>query len=177
MAKICFIIIIFNLNICFSQTKSEIDSLLIEISKIEYSKNISKSEQAKKIIIFGENSLPILAEFFTDSTLTNVTSNCQGRNLSKAELAIIMADQVEFMPAFTLTSIQNCTLESCENDPNYPNFIEYYLGAIKNNGFTKFKTKYIAWLSDNERKRWRNMFKSKKQIKSEKRKKRKENRK
>ena len=69
-----FLIIILNLNLSFSQTKSEIDSLLNGISETENSKEITETEQAKKIIAFGENSLTTLAEFFTDSTLSETSS-------------------------------------------------------------------------------------------------------
>ena len=72
MKKIGLILltILLNFNLSFSQTESEIDLLLNGISETESSKEITKTEQAKKIIAFGENSLTTLAEFFTDSTLS-----------------------------------------------------------------------------------------------------------
>ncbi|MBU3012187.1 hypothetical protein KO506_12290 [Polaribacter vadi] len=145
MKKIRLIIIIsiLNLNFGFSQTKSEIDLLLNGISETENSKEITKTKQAKKIIAFGENSLKILSEFFTDSSLTKIKSECQKRNLTKGELAIIVADRIENMPYFQLTGIQNCLLEFCEGNPN---LIEYYLPSIKDLGIEKFKKKYVEWL-------------------------------
>tara|TARA_Y100000815_G_scaffold273595_1_gene305256 strand:- start:218 stop:652 length:435 start_codon:yes stop_codon:yes gene_type:complete len=136
-----FLIIFVNLNLAFSQTKSEIDSLLNGISTIENSKEISKTEQARKIISFEQNSLTTLAIFFTDSTMTKVKSECQERNLTKGEIAIIMADQVEFMPYGTLTGIQNCLLTFCENNPN---LVEYYLWAIKRDGVENFQKNILT---------------------------------
>ncbi|AFM04731.1 hypothetical protein Fleli_2359 [Bernardetia litoralis DSM 6794] len=171
-----FLIIILNLNLSFSQTKSEIDSLLNGISETENSKEITKSEQAKKIIAFGENSLTTLAEFFTDSTETKVKSECQERNLTKGEIAIIMADQIEFMPYGTLTGIQNCLLTFCKNNPN---LVEYYFWAIKRDGVQNFQKKYIDWLKSDEHKKYTPLFvrKTEKEIeKQEKKKARKEKR-
>ncbi|MDO5970863.1 hypothetical protein Q4Q35_13700 [Flavivirga aquimarina] len=172
-----FLIIALNLNLSFSQTKSEIGSLLNGISETENSKEITKTEQAKKIIAFGENSLTTLAEFFTDSTLTKVKSECQERNLTKGEIAIIIADQIEFMPYLTLTGIQNCLLTFCENNPN---LVEYYFDAIKRDGVENFQKKYIDWLKSEEHEKYMPLFvrKSEKEIeKQEKKKARKEKRK
>jgi hypothetical protein len=157
MKKIRLIIIIsiLNLNFGLAQTESELDTLLNGIAKTENSKGITKTEQAEKIITYGEKSLLILAKFFTDQTLTNVKSECQERNLTKGEIAIIMADQIQRMPYAKLTGIQNCLLTFCENNPN---LIEYYLWAIKRDGTEKFQEKYrdwIAWtkLSDKEKRK------------------------
>ena len=157
MKKTRFIILIsiLNLNLGLAQTVSEIDSLLIGIAETENSKRINKTWQAEKIIAFGENSLLILAEFFTDQTLTKVKSECQERNLTKGEIAIIMADHIQRMPYFKLTGIQNCLLTYCENNPNR---VEYYLWANKRDEIEKFKEKYKAWiawtkLSDKEKRK------------------------
>ncbi|WP_299892522.1 hypothetical protein [uncultured Lacinutrix sp.] len=171
-----FLIIVLNLNLSFSQTKSEIDSLLNGISETENSIGITKTEQAKKIIAFGENSLIILAEFFTDSTLTKVKSECQKRILTKGEIAIIIADRIEGMPYFTITGIQNCTMTFCENNPN---LIEYYLWDSKKNETEKFKEKYLVWLESDDRIDWTPLldYKSKKVRKKEIRKRKREKKK
>ena len=101
-----FLTILLNLNLSFSQTESEIESLLKGISKTENSIGIVKTKQAEKIMTFGEKSLPILAEFFTDSTLTEIKSECHNRNLTKGELAIIIAVRIEGMPFALLTGVQ-----------------------------------------------------------------------
>ena len=167
MKKIGLILltILLNLNLSFSQTESEIDLLLNGISETENSKEITKTEQAKKIIAFGENSLKTLAEFFTDSTLTKVKSECQERNLTKGEIAIIMADRIEGMPYFIVTGVQNCTMEFCENNPN---LIEYYLPWIEKDGGKSFQEKYINWLASYERKSKSERRKEKRKLKKEK---------
>ncbi len=139
-----FLTLLLNLNLSYSQTESEIDLLLIGIAETENSKGIIKTEQAEKIIAFGEKSLPILADFFTDSTLTKVKSECHERNLTKGEIAIIMADQIDRMPYALLTGVQNCLLEFCKDNSN---LIEYYLPWVNRDGFLNFKEKYISWLS------------------------------
>jgi len=150
--KIALLLVIFlKVTSSFSQTKSEINSLLNEISKTENSKEITNTERAKKVISFGESSLSMLAEFFNDSTSTTVTSTCQERNLTKGEIAIIMADRIEEIPYATITGVQNCLLTFCNENPN---LIEYYLWAIQDNGVENFKKKYLEWLESEERMEW-----------------------
>ncbi|AEH02726.1 hypothetical protein [Lacinutrix sp. 5H-3-7-4] len=139
-----FLTLFLNLNLSYSQTKSEIDSLLTGIAETENSKGIIKTEQAEKIKEFGEKSLIVLAEFFTDSTLTKVKSDCHNRNLTKGEIAIIIADRIEGIPYFTVFRIQNCTLTFCENNPNR---VEYYLGV--NNEI--IQERYMEWLYSKDR--------------------------
>jgi hypothetical protein len=67
MNKAIVILLIFNFRFGFSQTKSEICSLLIEISKTGNSTEIVKATQTRKILKYGENVLPILSDFFTDT--------------------------------------------------------------------------------------------------------------
>ncbi|MCK8482298.1 hypothetical protein [Psychroserpens algicola] len=142
------LILLLNLNLGYSQTESEIDSLLIGIAETENSKEIIKTVQAEKIRAFGENSLIILAEFFTDTTLTKVKSECHNRNLTKGEIAIIMADRIESMPYFTVTRIQNCTLTFCKNNPNR---IEYYFSINNYLNNKVFKERYVEWLFSEDR--------------------------
>ncbi len=167
MKKVTFIFLtlLLNLNLSFSQTESEIDSLLNGIAKTENSIGIVKTKQTERIMAFGEKSLPILAEFFTDSTLTEIKSECNKRNLTKGELAIIIADRIEGMPFALLTGVQNCLMEFCENNPN---LIEYYLPWIKKDGGKSFKEKYINWLASYDRKSKSERRKEKRKLKREK---------
>jgi hypothetical protein len=146
MNKVALIILTatISINLSFSQTESDINSLLNAIAVTKNSKGIIKTEQAIKLIDFGEKTLINLAEFFTESTLTKVKSECQERNLTKGEIAIIIADHIQNMPYALLTGIQNCLFTFCKDNPNW---IEYYLWAIKRDGVEKFKEKYIDWLS------------------------------
>ena len=151
MRKLHLIILIFIFNFGFSQTKTEIDSLLNQIAKNKDSKEITITDEGKNFINFGWKSLPIISEFFFDQTETNVKSECLGRNLTKGEVAIIMADRIEGMPYARVTGIQNCTLTFCEKNIN---LIEYYLPYIQRDGIEKFQTKYKEWLASDDRKEW-----------------------
>ena len=155
-------------NFGFSQSKSEIENLLNGISKIENSKEITKTEQAQKLIKYSWRILPTLAEFFTDQTPTNIKSECQDRILKKGELAIILADRIEGMPYLKLTGMQNCILTFCDKNPN---LVEYYLPAIVAQGMPEFKEKYNEWLASDERIDWTPMlnYNSKKELRKIKR--------
>ena len=145
------IIVVLISSFVFSQSKSEIENLLDGIAKIENSKEITKTEQAEKLIEYGWRILPTLAEFFTDQTLTEIKSECNNRILNKGEIAIIMADRIEGMPYARVTGIQNCTLTFCEKNAN---LIEYYLPFIERDGIKIFQEKYIEWLASNDRIEW-----------------------
>jgi hypothetical protein len=163
MRKTHLIILFFTFNFGFSQTKTEMNLLLNEIAETKDSKEITKTEQGRKLIEYGWKLLPILAEFFTDQTETNVKSECIERNLTKGEIAIIIADQIEMMPYATVTGVQNCLLTFCEKNIN---LIEYYFPYIKRDGIEKFQRKYNQWLVSSERNEWEpflnNKFKEKK---------------
>ncbi len=147
--------LILSFNLSFSQTKTEIDSLLEVIGKTKQSKFIVETSETKQIMTYKETVLSILADFFTDSTLVNTNSICNNRILTKGELALIIADRIEPMPYFTLTGIQNCLLTFCENNPN---LIEYYLDFIRRDGKKNFQLKYSNWLMSDERKDWTPLF-------------------
>lgn len=148
MKKIIILLFIFNVSFVFSQTKSEIEALVITIAKVENSKEISTTEETKNILLYGKKALPILSRFFTDREITNVYSDCAKRMLSKGEIAIIIADHIQRMPYFQLTGIQNCTLSHCEKNPN---LVEYYFQFITEEKLSSFKNKYDEWLSKNQK--------------------------
>jgi hypothetical protein len=149
MKNILLLVLIFSFNLGISQTKTEIDSLLDEIAKTNDSKGINKTEPAKKIIEYKTKLLPTLADFFTDQTITNVKSECIGRNLTKGEIAIIIADRIEpIIVNYIGFYYQNCLMNSCENNTN---FVEYYLPFIQSVDTEKFQKKYKVWLLSDER--------------------------
>lgn len=147
-----FTFIILNLSLFSAQTKEEFNKLINEIS-VDNSINIITTKESKQIISYGEKSLTLLAEFFTDETLTNVKSDCLERNLTKGEIAIILADGMQRMPYARLTGTQNCLLEFCKNNPN---LIEYYFPFIQKNNAKLFTKKYRDWLKST-----RNLYKLK----------------
>lgn len=140
-----------NSHFGFSQTSADINSLLDKISEIGNSREIAKSKEAEKIINYGEKALPILADIFTNPEPTKIFSECNNRNLTKGEIAIIIADRIQGMPYNKLTGIENCLLTFCERNLN---LIEYYLDAIERNGISDFQQKYKVWLESEERKEW-----------------------
>lgn len=147
MKKIILVLFILNFNFIFSQTKSEIEALIITIARTENSKEIAKTGEIKKILLYGKKALPILSGFFTDREITNVYSDCAKRKLSKGEIAIIIADHIRRMPYFQLTGIQNCTLSHCEKNPN---LIEYYFQFMTDEKLKGFKNKYDEWLAKSQ---------------------------
>jgi len=135
-----------------AQTQNDIAALLAKLSG--QSELITKDSSVVKLLDNGEKALPMLSKQFIDSTKSNVFSKCTGRYLTRGELAIILADRIEGMPYFTLTGLENCTLESCDNNPN---FVEYYLEFIRFRGMTKvFQKRYDEWLTSSDRKKYRN---------------------
>ena len=132
------------------QVKDELESTLTNL--YGESENIIKDNAVKNLLSAGTKLLPVLSTRFTDNTISKVYSTCAGRYLTRGELAIIVADHIEGMPYFQLTGLQNCTLESC---PNNPNFVEYYLEFLRFRGMYKvFQKKYEEWLQSADRKKW-----------------------
>jgi hypothetical protein len=132
-----------------AQVQSDINALLIGLSG--QSENITKDTSVIKLISKGEKLLPALSKKFTDSTKSLVFSKCASRFLTRGEIAIIIADHIEGMPYFTLTGLQNCTLDMCKDNPN---FVEYYLDFIKLRGMTAtFQKRYNEWLNSSDRKK------------------------
>lgn len=138
-------------SLSYGQTQFKIDSLLTALYDIENSKELSKRPEGKLIISYGDKVLPMLTAYFTDTTLTEIKSDCQSLNLTKGEVAIILADRIEFMPYAKLTNIQNCLLEFCKDNPN---LIEYYLYAIRRDNVKEFQDRYNKWLTSKDRKKW-----------------------
>jgi hypothetical protein len=142
--KIIILLLIISTNICFSRTRSDIDTLLNSITTTN-SKRINTTIAAKKIIAKGTSILSTLSTFFTDASPTKIYSECHNRTLTKGEVAIIIADKIKRMPYFEMTGIQNCTLTFCDNNPN---LIEYYFSYIDIN---EFQSRYNQWLKSEEK--------------------------
>lgn len=133
-----------------TDTLKILDSLLLPLYNINNSKNISKTRQGKKIIRYGKKVLPALSQYFTDTALTKIKSDCHNFYLNKGEVAIILADKIEGMPYMYLTHIQNCTMEFCKGNSN---LIEFYFGAIRRDNVKFFQERYIQWLISDDRKK------------------------
>lgn len=117
------------------------DKVEHELNKILQVKNSKDIRHSSNLFIlqkeYGKKSLVYLAKFFDIPTITKVYSDCHKRFLTKGEVAIIIADQIERMPYFELTGIQNCTLTYCDDNSN---LIEYYFDYLKS--YNEFQLKY-----------------------------------
>lgn len=142
------IVLIVYVNFAYCQSKSEIEDLLIEVSKVPDSKDIIKNQSALKISDYHDEALNILPDFFTDDTKTNVYSKCLKRKLTKGELAIILCDRIEIIPYFELINMRNFALSFCKDNPN---FVEPYLDIIKKQSVKKFQERYVQWINSEER--------------------------
>ncbi len=134
-----------------AQSVEQIESLVdVIIIKTDSSQLIAENSNSKIILNYSQKAIPILVEFFSNQEITKIYSDCQKRYLNKGEVAIILADQIESMPYYTVTMIQNCTFSFCENNPN---LIEYYFWAIQRDGVNEFTERYLVWLNSDERKK------------------------
>ncbi len=132
-----------------AQTHSDVDTVLARLDG--QSELLTKDSAVINFLDGGVKLLPILSKLFTDSATSKVFSKCVGRYLTRGELAIILADRVETMPYFTLTGLQNCMMQSCDDNPN---FVEYYLDFIKLRGMTAtVQKRYDEWLKSKDRKK------------------------
>lgn len=144
-----------------AQDQQEVDIRLDSLKEVRLSRNITTTSSAQYLVNMGDKILPILAASFSDSSATTIYSDCQEIYLTKGEIAIIIADQIEGMPYFHLTNIQNCLAEFC---PDNPNRIEYYFRAIRTLGASDFQERYMGWLQGKgskknkrvKRRQWRN---------------------
>jgi hypothetical protein len=152
MRRILSLIVLTTCSLISSaQAQDEITGVLTQVTG--QSEFITKDSSVSKMLAKGEKILMNLSKHFTDTTKSEVFSKCIGRYLTRGEIAIILADRMQGMPYFALTGSQNCTLESCENNPN---FVEYYLEFIKFRGMTQlFQKRYVDWLVSSDRKRYR----------------------
>ncbi|MEO0899825.1 MAG: hypothetical protein AAFY71_25660 [Bacteroidota bacterium] len=149
---IIYILIVLLQQIGCAQSIVEIDSLLDKIGgEVENSKMIHQNENSIRVINYKAEILSTLSYFFTNSISTNIYSECQSRNLTKGELAMILADRIEFMPYFTITGVQNCLLTFCEGNSN---FIEYYFHWSDKSEIEVVQNNYVSWLKSKDRKDW-----------------------
>ncbi len=140
MKKFIFILF-FSLSVK-AQIGENVQRELNEILLIKNSKEISHSSSLATLKKkYGKSSLVYLAKFFDIPTKTNVYSDCHDRFLTKGEIAIIIADQIDRMPYFELTGIQNCTLTFCDGNTN---LVEYYFSYLKS--YNEFQRKYYQYL-------------------------------
>lgn len=116
------------------------ESINILAKEITNSNDIETCEHGKKIINSGIEILPYLKNEFFDSTETKVYSTHNERNLTKGELAIIIASDIKRIPIAYVVGIQQCV-------PPFDMDIEHYLSVIKKNP-EYFIENYNKWLKE-----------------------------
>lgn len=136
----------------FGQSEEELQGLLRELGEQTLnSKEIKQNEAAIQIMDYGVEIIPMLIGSFSNSSYTNTYSECQGRDLTIGEIAIILVDRIEPMPYFQITGVQNCLLTFCDKNDN---LIEYYLKWDDGRSQIQFADKYSSWFSSEDRKGW-----------------------
>lgn len=141
----------------YGQSKEEIQGLLREVGEQTLnSKEIKHNKAAIRVMDYGVEIIPKLIGSFSNSSNTKTYSECQERNLTVGEIAIILVDKIEPMPYFQITGVQNCLLTFCDKNDN---LIEYYLQWDDKRNQKQFADKYSNWFSSKDRKGWTNSFK------------------
>ncbi len=139
-------------------TAQELPSIASVINHLRVnSKLIDKDSNIQKIIKIGEPILYDLSNKFLDTATSKVYSDCHNRFLNNGEIAMIIADKIETIPALTVIGVQNCMLESCENNTNW---VEYYFDFIEKQYYGMLNTKrnYDTWLVSQSRQNIKNNF-------------------
>lgn len=91
------------------------DTLIIEITKIDSAYN--------KILRFKNKAIPYLISKLPDTTRTNIYSQLFKKNLKQGDLALILINDIEWIPFSSITKIQWCICCDCFNFP--VDFFEY----------------------------------------------------
>lgn len=121
------------------QEKNQLLVQIINISKeTNSSDSIATTVSGKEFIAQGERILKLLPSYFTDSTITNVYSVRNKRNLKLGEIAIILAGEIKRIPIFQVAGIQQCT-------PPFNFEIESFLYSVERNP-NRFIQAYNDWL-------------------------------
>ena len=135
----CYIFLLISAH-AISQT-SLIQQLVDQKLTVTQSEHIIQDPLSKKIIEGSEKNLFQLANLFSNNTETTIFSKCHNRKITIGEVAIVLADKIEGIPYFVVFRIQNCTMSSCDNNPN---FVEYYFSSHLRT--LQAKERYINWL-------------------------------
>ena len=136
----------------YSQTNEEIEHLLNEILLVEGNyDDLIESKQANLLVSYGKDILPKLVFFFTSTEISKLKLNCFKSNLTKGEIAIIIAEKIESIPKFEIKlPYGDYLFGRCKGNPNW---IDDNLPRIRIGGVEQFIQKYNEWLNSSKRKR------------------------
>ncbi|MFB9095444.1 hypothetical protein ACFFVF_02860 [Flavobacterium jumunjinense] len=90
-------------SLAFENSKDSLITLLPEMksNSLDCNANIYW-----RIIKRGKTSIPLLIESLTDTTMTNVYSNCKNGKLNVGEISYFALEEIAEFPAFAVTNIQ-----------------------------------------------------------------------
>lgn len=121
--------------------EGETYNTLIKVThEVSTSDSIELCHNGQKIINSGKEILPYLLEHFKDSTMTNIYSEFNSRNLTAGEVAIILSNSIRQIPIAQVVGVQQCT-------PPFESDIERFLGYIKNRP-ERFCEEYEIWIKE-----------------------------
>lgn len=117
----------------------ETNQSLLDISnQVSNSDSIVLCKAGQKILNSGKEIIPYLQSNFLDSTVTNVYSEENQRNLSIGEVAILLTSTIQQIPIFQVVGVQQCT-------PPFETDIEHFLDYIKKNP-NRFLENFDIWM-------------------------------
>lgn len=114
------------------------NSLINVTEEVSNSDSIELCLNGQKIINNGKDILPFLMEHFKDSTVTNVYSVYNKRNLTTGEVAMILSNSIQQIPIAQVVGVQQCI-------PPFEGDIEIFLGHIENRP-DRFYKEYENWI-------------------------------
>ncbi len=82
------------------------DSLISQLPEMKTNKLDCSADVYWKIIKRGKESIPLLIESLTDTTMTNIYDHCKKGNLNVGEVSYFLLEELAEFPAFVVTHIQ-----------------------------------------------------------------------
>lgn len=82
------------------------DSLISKLPSMKTDTLDCSADVYWKIIKRGKESIPLLIESLTDTTMTNIYNRCKKGNLNVGEVSYLALEEIADFPAFVVTHIQ-----------------------------------------------------------------------
>lgn len=82
------------------------DTLISQLSEMKATKLDCSADVYWKIVKRGKESIPVLIESLTDTTMTSIYDNCKKSNLNIGEVSYFALQEIAEFPTFIVTQIQ-----------------------------------------------------------------------
>ena len=82
------------------------DSLISQLAEMKTDTLDCSADVYWKIVKRGKESIPLLIESLTDTTITNIYDHCKKGNLNVGEVSYFALEEIAEFPAFVVTHIQ-----------------------------------------------------------------------